>query len=504
MTQVRPDVDLSQLRRAQAGGPPPPRRWLRIVVPLAIVVVFGGIIASSLGDLVGRAREITVVRPKPATGEFAAASGSVALQAAGWVEPDPFPILVPALASGVLSELLVQESDAVKKGDPVARMIDDEARIALDRADAALDQARAEHARAAAESAIADEIFETALAVNENAAATKALAAGKAAGSRLRAHAVAGGESELRVAEENLVVEQRLAEQGAAGPRAVELAEARVRSARAALEVLRADAEIATKEAEAEAARATRAQRELELRLDDRLRRDTARALLDLAVARVRSAEAERRDAALRLERMTIRAPADGIVMERLAAPGKPLKADDPAGAVVCSLFDPAHVRIRVDIAQSDVAKAAVGQEAEILSQARSGRPYRGEAIRIVQKADIQKVTLQVHVRVLDGDGLLRPEMLCQVRFLSKPRPESLPADGSGAAVMIPARLVVDDRFVWTVDPESPRARRRTIEIEGRSGEWAVVRSGLNVTDKLIDEGRAGIEEGARLRIREE
>jgi HlyD family secretion protein len=506
MTDVKPDVDLSRLRRAEpAAGRAPPRRLLRILVPLAIVVAFVGVLATSLGDLFGKTVDVTVVRPRPAADDVAAAAGAVALQAAGWVEPDPFPILVPALASGVLAELLVQESDVVEKGDAVARMIDDEAVIAVEKADAALAEARAEHARALAEKTIADASFDAALGVTENAAAMKAMARGKAAESRHRGQAVLGGESDLRIAQEELEIQRRLAASGAAGPRAVELAEARVRSMAAALEVLKADAEIAAGESEAAAARAARAARDLDLRFEDRLRRDVASATLDLAAAKVRSAEAERRDTALRLDRMTIRAPADGVVMERLAAPGKPLQADDPQGAVVCSLFDPGHVRIRVDVSQSDVAKAAVGQRAEILSQARAHKPYRGESIRIVQKADIQKVTLQVHVRVLDGDALLRPEMLCQVRFLASPGTESAPARGAATqALMIPARLLADDRHVWTVDAESPRARRRTIEVGGRSGDWVIVRSGLNATDKLIDEGRDGLEEGARLKIREE
>ena len=65
-------------------------------------------------------------------------------------------------------------------------------------------------------------------------------------------------------------------------------------------------------------------------------------------------------------------------------------------------------------------------------------------------------MTLQVHVRVLDGDALLRPEMLCHVRFLGEGGPSSAPAGTAraGGGLLVPARVVVDDKFVWTLDPD--------------------------------------------------
>jgi RND family efflux transporter MFP subunit len=505
MTQVRPDVDLGRLTRERAAVRRP-RRLAKFLVPLAILMTFGGVLATSLRDVFGTVVDVTTIRPRPSTGSASgAAPGAVALQAAGWVEPEPYPVRVTALASGVVKELLVLESDVVKRGDPVARLVDDEARLGADKADAALEEARAELARAKVEDQIARESFEAALSVTENAAAMRARAAGKAAESRHRAAAVAGGESDLVVVQEELAIQKELAKKGAEGPRAVELAEAKVRSARAALEVMKADAALASNEAAEADVRAIRAARDLELRLDDRLRRDLARAGVGLAEARVKSAEATAAEAKLRLERMTIRAPSDGVVMERVAVVGTTLHSEDPDHSTVCLLFDPAHVRVRVDVSQSDVAKAFPGQKAEIQSQSRPQKPYHGSVIRIVQRADIQKVTLQVHVRVEDGDALLRPEMLCQVRLLAPAAgPDSAPVAGGAApaGVMVPSRVLVDDRFVWTVDPEAPRARKRPVDAGERSGEWVVIRSGLNVTDKVIDVGREHLEEGVKIRAR--
>jgi HlyD family secretion protein len=209
----------------------------------------------------------------------------------------------------------------------------------------------------------------------------------------------------------------------------------------------------------------------------------------------VRAAEAARDAARLRLERTTVTSPADGVVLERLAQPGSVLAE---GGAPVCTLFDPAHLRIRVDIPQGDIGKISTGQRVEILADARAGEPYHGEVVRLLQKADIQKVTLQAHVRVTDADALLRPEMLCQVRFLG----EAGNGDASASdAVSIPARLLGADGSVWVIDGVRNVAVRRAVEVGARSGERVEIRSGLNLSDKLIDEGRAALRDGSRVRV---
>src|SRR5687768_9320883 len=124
MTDVKPGVDLRPLTRERAA-PRPPRRLFKFLIPIAILVAFGAVLATNLKDFFGKVVDVTVIRPKSATGAGGEAAGSVALQAAGWVEPEPFAVRVTALASGVVKELLVLESDVVKAGDPVARLIDE-------------------------------------------------------------------------------------------------------------------------------------------------------------------------------------------------------------------------------------------------------------------------------------------------------------------------------------------------------------------------------------------
>jgi RND family efflux transporter MFP subunit len=229
---------------------------------------------------------------------------------------------------------------------------------------------------------------------------------------------------------------------------------------------------------------------------------ERARSGIEVARASVAEAKVELARAELALARTVVHAPADGVVLERLVAPGASLEA---ANASVVALYEPSSLRVRVDVPQGDVAKVSVGQRAEILAEARAGKPYAGEVVRVVHRADIQKVTLQVHVRVAEPDELLRPEMLCQVRFFGAAAP-------SGAAqasdhVLVPKRLV-QAGSIWIVDGATGTAKRRAVEVvrelPGDDGDSVEIASGLDLSDKVIDPRGVELVEGARVTWREE
>lgn len=476
MTTVNPNVDLQALRRA-AELPPPRRGVLRYVVAGLLLVGFAAVLVWSLGDSLRTQIEVTVVRPTPG-GTTAVAAGRPAFQAAGWVEPDPFPITVTPLAPGIVAEVLVQESDRVEADQPVAKLVASDAELALAAARQELAMADAKLAEAQAADEIARDEFAQALAVTEADAVAKAELAARCAELEQRRAAVRGGEANLEVAQEELTLQQYLREQGSSGPRQVELAQARLAAAEAELADLHAAVATAEGALGAARARAARAAKDLELRFADRLRLAVAREQNAAALAARERAAVAVAEAELRLNRMTVRAPAAGLVLQRLAMPGSAVGAPEP----VCTLWNPAHVRVRVDVPQADVAKAFAGQHARILAETRPNQPYHGEVIRIVQMADIQKVTLQVHVRVTDADEWLRPDMLCQVQFLAG---DAATTPAAGGGLRIPAR-VVRDSAVWVVDPDG-RAARRELTLGARGGDEVQVASGLNLTDKVID-----------------
>jgi multidrug efflux pump subunit AcrA (membrane-fusion protein) len=206
-----------------------------------------------------------------------------------------------------------------------------------------------------------------------------------------------------------------------------------------------------------------------------------------------------------------VRAPAAGVVLERLVAPGADVGARD---AALVTLYDPRSVRVRVDVPQGDVADLFVGQAVRVESDARRGEPYAGEVVRIVRQADINKVTLQAHVRLADPADLLRPEMLVQARFLG--RAEAAPGAGAGpdegrgagatatargAAVRIPADVVQDGGRVWVLDPVDGRVRPRDVTLGERLDDGVLVLDGLNLSDKVVASRLDELEPGTRVRV---
>jgi multidrug efflux pump subunit AcrA (membrane-fusion protein) len=524
MSQMKRDVDLAALARERTepsvapGVAPKKKRRLALIVPLALILGFGVVLFSTLGDLLRGAVSVTVIRPQAAeSGAIAGGGGRAELTRSGWVEPDPYPYLATALAPGVVRELLVLEGDEVEPEQPLAHLVPDAARLELARADAALVRAQADAHKADVERDLAQQSFDAALEVSEAQATAKAELAGRTAEAERRAAAANEARAKVRVAEEELALQKFLAENGGAGPRQVELAEARVDAEKSALSMLEAEAALAGSEVEKSHARLERATRERELRLADRLRLETAQAALAVGEAAVGEAKAGRDAAALVLERMTVKAPDAPkklIVLQRLVAPGAMVGTD--GREAVCSLFDPTALRVRVDVEQSEVAKLAVGQLAKVKAPTRPDRLYDGEVIRVVRQANVEKVTLQVHVRIHDPDAALRPELLVETRFLGQSVPDpNQPAaqkpegaataaeqfgSGTGQPVWVPKR-VVRDGAVWVVDAVSGKAALRRIEVDHDESERTLVRSGLNVSDKVIDGGREQLREGARVKI---
>ena len=154
------NVDLSQLavRRDGVSSTKPVRRsWrigTRIVLPGAVLIGFLAVVGWAARDSLLPARPVTVVSVV-ATYEDVQMEGTPLFQAAGWIEPRPTPILVSALAEGVVERLLVVEGQKIKAGDQVAQLIQEDARLALQSAESDLELRQAEMARAKAALAVA-------------------------------------------------------------------------------------------------------------------------------------------------------------------------------------------------------------------------------------------------------------------------------------------------------------------------------------------------------------
>lgn len=501
-----PQTDLRALRRGpratehtsassldplgtSAVVPRPKARWAtRLLVPAAVLLATGCLLAYAARDTLQPRLEVYVAAAIPKqsavvpvnTANAAALEpvedhaanaplGPVAVQAPGWIEPAPYAVSVPALAEGVVKEVLVLEGERVEAGQVIARFIDDDARLALRAADAAVAERDADVARARAALATAESQVEV-----ERAAVTEL----RDEVTRKRDLVAAGGLSEGTFRR----MEIRLS--GLEAKAAT--AEKMVSEARAAL-------------AQSESAYAA------------------ARVLHD--------------EAALRLARMEVRSPVAGVVLARLVEPGSRISMGSKGGeggaganmmGAVLRVYDPAKLQVRVDVPLADTAKVSIGTRATVSTEALPDQTFTGVVLRVVHEANIQRNTVQFKVALDAPSPVLKPEMLTRVK-LHAPASASRQgrtgvtrssASGDGDSgdmtLLVPSAAVTPleggKGQVWVVDTSggSPVARRRDIATSPSADVgFTAVTSGLRLTDRVILDPPAppAIKDGTRLKV---
>jgi RND family efflux transporter MFP subunit len=437
--------------------------------------------------------------------------GSVVVQAPGWVEADPFPTAVSALADGVVEEVLVLEGERVEQGQVVARLVAEDARIALSQAEALLAEREAALAAARATLEEARQNWEHPIELTRKLQAAEAQLAEKRA-------ELARWPSELAREEARAVYlqaeYQRLVPLGDSGVASdIELIQARQahEAQKAEVDAVRREKPILEAQIQALEAEVGAAQEHLRLRIADTRALAEARATLRRAEAAVASARAQLEEAALRLERMTVRSPASGLVMTRLVEPGSKLmlSMDDPRSAQVVRLYDAGKLQVRVDVPLADAAKVGVGQSAEVIVDVLPDRVFRGLVTRVVHEADVQKNTLQVKVAIENPSPEIKPEMLARARFLAV-ADRSGPVDSglTTQRLFVPTAAIFEragESFVWLADQVEEVARLRAVKPGRASADgWTSVSDGLQPGDRVIVDAPPTLADGQRIRLVED
>ncbi|MFM8980697.1 MAG: efflux RND transporter periplasmic adaptor subunit [Planctomycetia bacterium] len=504
---------LEVLQRTPQGQRP---RRSRLPGLLLALLLLGGLAALYMGllhPLLFPPREVRVARVREVAGAAGTARRALA-QAAGWLEADPWPVTVRPLVRGVVQRLAVLEGQPVKRGQTlVAELASPELENALALATAEAEARTRETALAAARLAQAEAVLA------QKADLRAALLAAEVEARRDREllreaeAALAQAEAALRRAEVNVHAQRQLVERGGAAPVSVPAAEA----------------DLASATAERDLRRAARARAAAELDVHERAlllareAHDQPRALEgEVAVARealaaARAAEAlsraglevARRNVAL----LSVMAPADGVVLRLLAAPGAPAGPEgemresltigpgstgalDAASGALVALYDPQRLQVRVEVPIADLVGIGEGTEVAVEVEAVPGQAFEGKVTRLLGEANIQNNKLWVKVRLEGGDARLRPEMLARCRFLAR-------AGEAGAAAGAP-RLEVPlaalaGEAVFVLDPTSGgRARRVGVRRLGAHEGWVEVEGALGTSNEVILEP-GGLADGAKV-----
>ena len=505
-------LDLRQLavdRTSSAATKIRPRRkhlLTRYVVPLGIFLGFAAVIGWAARESFLPAKAVTVVPVVIAKAEIQQ-SGTPLFQAAGWIEPRPTPVVVSALAEGVVKDLLVVEGQEVSLDQPLARLVDVDANIAVSQAEADLQLKRAELASARANAVAARINLEQPVQLEAALAESEAMLAKVRTELGNLPFTVRTAESRLQLARQEFEGKKRSGDSVAG--RVLQRSQSELTSAQALLDEVSARKPSLEVEVRSLEARRNALAKQLRLKTNETRQLAEAEASVEAASARVQKAILEVQTARLRLDRMTIKAPSAGRVLFVNARPGKRLMGLDPASetdaTTVLSLYDPQQLQVRADVRLEDVPNVYLGAPAQIQTVAAS-EPLEGEVTGITSSADIQKNTLQVKVAIKAPPPVIRPEMLAQVTFLAPEKAQS-PVDESEEPMrtLVPRELVISDdtgTFVWIADRTNGVARRHAVRL-GKAGTDLLVEiaEGITAMDKLIVGGRESLEDGTRIYI---
>ncbi len=104
---------------------------------------------------------------------------------------------------------------------------------------------------------------------------------------------------------------------------------------------------------------------------------------------------------------MTIYAPMGGIVIHKNVLEGSYVKT----GTRIYTIADLAHVWVKLDAYESDLAWLRYGQEVSFETEAYPGETFTGKVAFIAPVLDAKTRTVKVRVNVENADGRLKPEM---------------------------------------------------------------------------------------------
>jgi len=492
------------------------RRWpAHILVPAAVAVAVGAVVLVSAREVLQPATPIDV-RPVVFTGTSAttqpdqpATRRGATVLAPGWIEADPFYVACTALTDGVIEQMLVLAGQRVEAGQVVARLVAEDAELAL--AASAGDLATVE-----AQLAVVEANVRAARTNWENPVErVRAVSVWKAALAETEAELaqlpalVDVEQARLERHREELSRARTAMERGGATHIEVIILDKQAAAQAATVAAIRAEQGILAARRDRRQAEVAAATRNFELRVDERRELDASEATALRARAVVARATARRNQDKLRLERMVIRAPITGLVQRRLKVPGDKimLGMDDPFSAHLLHLYDPEHLQVRVDVPLADAAGVFVGQRCEVVVDILPDVVFAGDVTRITHEADVQKNTLQVKVRVIDPDPVLKPEMLTRVRFLAEGNAPQ--RDAAGPTILVPAECVSRNSdtgvsTVWVIrDRRGRRGRSMPVPVVIRqdNGDWLSVQGHLAPGDLLAVAGDT-LRPGQAIRIK--
>ncbi|HWO89218.1 MAG TPA: efflux RND transporter periplasmic adaptor subunit [Gemmatimonadales bacterium] len=184
-------------------------------------------------------------------------------------------------------------------------------------------------------------------------------------------------------------------------------------------------------------------------------------------------AELERSGATRRT--LTLRAPVNGVVLEKNVVQGQAIMT----GAPLLQIADLGTIWIEADAFETDLGVMRAGLRAEVEFDAYPGERFTGRVTYVYPTLDPVARTGKVRIEFSNPRGRLRPGLFGTVRIAA-------PSGARGVLIPRQAALITGDRQLVFVEDASGRFRPRLVTLGMESDSMVQVRSGLAAGERVV------------------
>jgi len=226
-------------------------------------------------------------------------------------------------------------------------------------------------------------------------------------------------------------------------------------------------------------------------------RADAAKWQIGVVEARSRGAEAVVHETTIPLQDTALRAPLNGVVLEKKVERGT-LVSPGTTGFVVA---DTSSVKAVFGVPDVAVPEMKPGRTLSVEAESMPGKEFRGQITAVFPAADPKSRSFNVELTIPNPGFRLRPNMIVSLRVASK--------DAAPVQPVVPLNAVIkgkgspDGYAVFVLAEEGGRqvARLREVKLGEAYGNTVAVTDGVKRGERVITTGGTIVTDGAEVKV---
>jgi RND family efflux transporter MFP subunit len=203
------------------------------------------------------------------------------------------------------------------------------------------------------------------------------------------------------------------------------------------------------------------------------------------------------------VENTVIRAPFDGVVIDKAAQPGEMISPVSAGGGSIRTgigtIVDMDSLEVEVDVSEAYIGRVQPKMPVEAVLNAYPDWKIPAEVIAIIPTADRAKATVKVRIAIKSRDPRIVPDMGVRVSFLEQNKPGNAQTT---PRTLVPTAALHDDAgqdIVFLISDD--HAERRAVKLGAVTGDNREVMAGLSGGEQVIVDAPDTLKDGDAVRV---